>query len=267
MHSIQQERPLAIQTMVKEIGSILADCTPSIYLYGSCVLDDFQLGWSDIDILVLTEKQMTATQAEQLVCLRQTLLENEPANPYYRSFEGGMLTLNALLSHKADRVVYWGTSGESITDHYLLDPFGMAQLIENGILLYGKEIRQALKTPAFHELYTAVERHYETIRTHAQKTGRSFYSFGWMLDIARCLYTLRTGRIIAKTQAAQWALNNSLCQDPDVLAYALKVRQNPLHSKSNPQAFAYAETLGEPIQRFADVLENELKKTKETAQR
>lgn len=45
-------------------------CTPSVYLYGSSVLNDFRLGWSDIDILILTGKQMSEEQAQRLVGLR-----------------------------------------------------------------------------------------------------------------------------------------------------------------------------------------------------
>lgn len=75
--------------------------------------------------------------------------------------------------------------------------------------------------------YADVKRHYETIRKYAQKTGRNLYSFGWLLDIARCLYTLRTGKIIAKTAAADWALENNLCPVPDALKAAVKVRRVP----------------------------------------
>ncbi|MDY6181634.1 MAG: DUF4111 domain-containing protein [Candidatus Faecousia sp.] len=244
--------------MVREISGILSDCEPSIYIYGSSALNDFQLGWSDIDILVLTERKITEQQAQILVRLRQAMLEKEPGNPYYRCFEGGMLTLDAFLRRGTDRVVYWGTSGERITDSYLFDSFCMTELIESGVLLFGKDIRPQLKVPTFDDLYADVRHHYETIRKYAQKTGRSFYSFGWMLDIARCIYTLRTGRIIAKTEAGEWALENNLCLDPDVLEIALKVRRNPLAYKDNQHIFDYAETLAEPIQRFADVLEKEL---------
>lgn len=264
LHSVgaeRKDRQLAVNTMVREISGILSDREPSIYMYGSSVLNDFRLGWSDLDILVLTSKQITEEQAKSLVGLRQAMLVDEPDNPYYRSFEGGMLTLDAFLSKKTDRVVYWGTSGERITDSYAFDSFGMAELIESSILLYGKDIRKELKYPTFHELYADVKRHYETIRKYAQSTGRSFYSFGWMLDIARCIYTLRTGKIIAKTDAAEWALENNLCYYPDALRFALKVRRNPLEYKDDKETFDYAETLAEPIQRFADVLENELKKT------
>lgn len=259
--SERKDRQTAINKMVRKISSILQDNEPSIYLYGSSVLNDFRLGWSDIDILVLTDKQITEEQARKLVCLRQAMLEKEPGNLYYRSFEGGMLTLDTFLTGKADRVVYWGTSGERITDTYTFDSFGMTGLIESSVLLYGSDIRNQMKTPEFSELYADVKRHYETIRKYAQKTGRCFYSFGWMLDIARCIYTLRTGSLIAKTDAADWALENNLCPDPDALKFALKVRRSPLENKDD-KVFDYAETLADPIHRFANVLEKELLQAK-----
>lgn len=252
------QRQMSINKMVRQITAILMDCEPTIYLYGSSALNDFKLGWSDIDILVLTQKQITDMQAKKLVGLRQAMLEKEPSNPYYRSFEGGMRSLYAFLSRKTDCVVYWGTSGERITDNYEFDSFGMAQLLESGILLFGKDIRAQLTAPAFDDLYAGVRHHYETIRKYAQRTDRSFYSFGWLLDIARCIYTLRTGKIIPKTQAAQWALENDLCPDRGALEIALQVRNNPLAYKGDTAIFDYAETLAQPIQRFADVLENDL---------
>ena len=90
-----------------------------------------------------------------------------------------------------------------------------------------------------------------------QKTGRSIYSFGWILDIARCIYTLRTGKIIVKTDAVDWALENNLCPDPDALRIALEVCRSLLE-----HTFDYAEMLAEPIQCFADVLEKDLNASK-----
>ena len=258
--SERKNRQIAINKMVREISSILQGNEPSIYLYGSSVLNDFRLGWSDIDILVLTDKQITEEQAKKLVGLRQVMLEKEPDNPYYRSFEGGMLTLDAFLTGKADRVVYWGTGGEKMTDHFVLGSFGMTELIESSILLYGNDIRNQLKAPKFSELYSDVKHHYETIRKYAQNTRRSIYSFGWMLDIARCIYTLHTGKIIAKTDAGQWALENNFCPVPDALKTALKVRKSPLEFKKDESTLDYAQTLGELIQKFADVLEKKLEK-------
>ena len=66
-----------------------------------------------------------------------------------------------------------------------------------------------------------------------QKTGRSIYSFGWILDIARCIYTLRTGKIIVKTDVVEWALENNLCPDPDALRIALEIRRSLLEHKED----------------------------------
>jgi predicted nucleotidyltransferase len=74
----------AIKTMTDEIVSILANNKPTIYLFGSVVLDDFRLGWSDIDIAVLTESEITEQQTEILIGLRQAMLERYPGNPYFR---------------------------------------------------------------------------------------------------------------------------------------------------------------------------------------
>lgn len=109
-----KDRQSAIDKMIRNISGILSGCEPSIYLHGSSILNDFRLGWSDIDILVLAGSAISEEQARKLVRLRQDMLAKEPGNPYYRSFEGGMLTLDAFITGKVDRVVYWGTSGKRI---------------------------------------------------------------------------------------------------------------------------------------------------------
>lgn len=245
--------------MTRRIADILDSCVPSIYLYGSVVLNDFKPGWSDIDILVLTQESISEEQANQLVRLRRIMLAEEPRNPYYRSFEGGMLTLEAFLSGETDRVVYWGTSGERITTRYDFDAFCMSELIDYGILLYGVDVRDRLHRPAFEDLKANVQRHYEAIRQYAQKTGRDLYSYGWLLDISRCIYTLRTGKIIAKTAAGQWALKENICPWANALAKAVEVRKEPNRYQYDERIFDYAETLGDSIQKYADVLENELR--------
>jgi len=248
----------AIDRVTDEIAQILSDAQPSVYLYGSCVLGDFRPGWSDIDILVLTQRQISEKKADRLVMLRQSMLEREPENPYYRSFEGGMLTLRAFLSGEDDRVVYWGTSGQRVAEKYRFDSFCMTELLKRGKLLYGGEVRERMRLPGFDALREDVRRHLETIRLHARITGRDLYSFGWLLDIARGIYTLRTGEVTAKTAAGEWALRHGLCPDADALETALTVRKNPDLFRHDLKLMNDAEKLGPAVQRFADVLENEL---------
>ena len=65
----------AINVMFENLRFILKDNIISVYIYGSCCLDDFKLGWSDIDILVLTKNSLDNETAKNLLNLRQKLLE------------------------------------------------------------------------------------------------------------------------------------------------------------------------------------------------
>jgi len=242
----------SINLIVSRIASILKDNNPSIFMFGSVVLGDFKLGWSDIDIICLTEKTIPDKQANELVNLRQTLMAEQEGNPYFRLFEGGMLTLHAFLRNTKDTAVYWGTSGQRITDKYSLCPFSKMELLENGRLLYGSDFRHMITAPTRAEIIGAIKSHYETIRQHG-KTGS-----GWLLDIARCLYTLKTNKIIAKTKAGEWAIAANLCPDVSIMKKVLEIRNNPLELKNSEEAKKWEDTLEPYIQSFADVLEKEL---------
>ena len=104
-----------------------------------------------------------------LVGFRQELLERYPRNPFFRLFEGGMLTIGAFLNGKNGRTVYWGTSGQRITDAFNIDSFATAELIDSGVLLYGKDIRDRLSYPTHEQFKADIRRHYDTIRQHGTK--------------------------------------------------------------------------------------------------
>lgn len=249
----------SIDIMKEHILDIIVDNEPSIYLFGSVVLEDFKLGWSDIDVLCLMKTPLEEGQAEKLVNLRQELLMKYPGNLYFRSFEGGFLTLEDLCKNTPSRVVYWGTSGQRITDNYYFDVFSKMELLDSGRLLYGRDIRDQIPYPSEEELKAAVDNHYQTIRKYAVHTGRNLYSAGWLLDIARCLYTLRTGEIIAKTAAGEWALTHEIVPDKEVMLKVLSIRRDPMLYKDEPSVLDWLETIGPQVQEYADLLEAELK--------
>lgn len=232
--------------MTNKIMTVLADNQPTVYLFGSVVLNDFRLGWSDIDILVLTARGITGQQAETLVGLRQVLLEQYFSNPYFSLFEGGMLSVGAFLHNKDERTVYWGTSGQRITDSHKMDSFGIAELIDNGILLCGDDIRSEMIYPTYAQMCDDIIHHVAVARKHGVVVD-------WLLDIARGIYTIRTGKIIAKTTAGEWALEEMLCPDPNILRKAVQIRKEPLRYSKKDKIVKNAV-----IQRFADVLEGEL---------
>lgn len=248
-----------IQIMSRSIQDVITDNPVSIYLYGSITIDDFQYGWSDIDLLCLTGYSIPQEKALRLISLRQELVD-QYRDPIYRLFEGGILSLESFLNGTSDTVVYWGTNGQRFTDTYYLDSYCRYELKMNGILITGKDIRNMIIMPSNTDLKRNVRFVYETIRNHAVRTNESLYSCGWFLDIARCIYTLQTGRIITKTKAGEWALEQQLCPVPQTLKKVILVRKDPLRYKDDPEFKAWASSLGNDVQKFADVLEQELEK-------
>ena len=247
----------AITRMMHEIDARLDGHVWGAWLYGSAVLDDFRLGWSDIDFVALTDSAVSQDQAERLLTLRQELLAAEPGNPYYRSFEGVIASLEEYRSRRFRRLVYWGTSGQRITDRYAPDAFSLFELAR-----YGKPVLKGgpwiLPAPDGDALVRAVRGHYDAIRRYAAQTDESLYSCGWLLDIARCVYTLRYQDVIAKTRAGVWALEQHLFPDEAPLRRALQIRRQPLAFKDRAEIRLWLKGLGPAVQRYADVLEREL---------
>ena len=247
---------LAVNTMTVTLARMLADCDPSIYLYGSVTAEDFRPGWSDIDLLVLTGEPIPSATAEALVNLRQTLAARDPDTPHYRLFEGGMLDLRAFLAEEDTQVVYWGTTGQRIKPRHGFSAFDRASLLQNGQLLWGRDVRRHLDMPDYAEIHAAVAAHLEAILAHGQGS-RSVYAYGWLLDIARGMHALVTGRLTTKTAAAQWALDERLCPCPAELSMALTVRRQP-ELIQDPAVLDYAEGLTDAIQSYAALLRQAL---------
>ncbi len=248
----------AIERMAGRIVRILENDVHSIWLYGSIVLDDFRPGWSDIDLLVLAGHPVTGLQARQLVGLRQTLAEEAPDSPYDRLFEGIIADKDEYLTGSFSTLVYWGTSGQRITGRYRQDVFSAYELATCGKSVYGAKDRSIFPLPSVSDLNEAVRQHYATIRRYATETDERLYSCGWLLDIARCIYTLRYHDVIAKTRAGIWALSEHLFDDEEPLRKAIRIRQNPMAAGNRDDVKQWLRGLGPVVQQYADVLQREL---------
>lgn len=248
----------SIERMTTAIDAVCGHRLQSAWLYGSAALDDFRPGWSDIDILALTESPLTEQQAETLLMLRQRLSEESPEEPHFRSFEGIICSREEFQTGCYEKLVYWGTSGQRITNRYRPDPFALYELARYGKCVFGKGDRFLFREPDRNELNAAVRKHYEGIRSCAVATDESLYSCGWLLDLARCLYTLRYHDVIEKTQAGAWALENHVFPEEEALRQTLMIRKDPMRYRDRPEIREWLKSLGPTVQRYADVLEREL---------
>lgn len=247
----------AIKKVTNELVKISNGSVFGVWLYGSAVLDDFRLGWSDIDFIALADDTLSESSSEKLVTLRQDLLKEEPDNPYYRSFEGIITGAEEYGSRSFHRLVYWGTSGQRITDRYEPDAFAEYELAKYGKPVYGN-MQWPFPVPGADRLKEAVIKHYDSIRKYAVHTDETLYSCGWLLDIARCVYTLRYNDVISKTKAGIWALEEHLFPDEAPLVKTLEIRMDPMSFRNDEQLKPWLSSLGPVVQSYADVLEREL---------
>jgi hypothetical protein len=247
----------AIHRMTDEIVTILDGELYGLWLYGSVVLEDFRLGWSDIDFIALSRAEISEGQADKLLFLRQELRKEAPESPYYRSFEGILANLDEYRGRSFRRLVYWGTSGQRITDRFAPDPFAEFELANCGRAVYGEQ-PWPFPAPGREELVDAIRAHYDAIRKYAVQTDERLYSCGWLLDMARCVYTLRYNEVIAKTKAGLWALEEHIFPDEEALKKTVEIRQQPLARKDSEEVKQWLKALGPVVQRYADVLEREL---------
>ena len=248
--------------MAGEISRAVDGNVRGIWLYGSAALGDHRPGWSDIDVAVLANAPLTQRQAERLLTLRQELSERFPSDPYFPTFKGFAADAESYLGGKPTRAVYWGTSGQRIVDRCPEDAFAAEELAVCGRCVLGDGDRSAFRRPGRGEIVRAVRRHCEGIRRYAAKTSASLYSCGWLLDIARCVWTLRFGGVTGKTQAGYWALESGLFGDGTALKRALAIREAPLAYRDDPDTLRWLAGLGPEVQRCAGVLEEELRRVR-----
>ncbi len=160
----------SVSKLTGEISCIMGGNLHSVWLYGSIVLGDFRLGWSDIDFIAFTNTRIAENLAQKPVLLRQTMAQREPANPYYRLFEGIIAEINEYLRHSFTRLVYRGISGQRILDKYNPDVFSSLELVRYGKAVYGEDERSIFSLPDRNDILSAIRLRYETIRKYAKQT-------------------------------------------------------------------------------------------------
>ena len=253
----------ALSIMVARVSEILSENCPSVYLTGSVTLDDFHPGWSDIDLLVLTEREISPAQAEALVGLRQDLVK-EYGDGIFRLFEGGMLTTDAFVSGGKDRVVYWGTSGQRVTNQYRFDAFCTVNLLDDGVLLCGDDVRGKIPRPDAEEIRADMSGVLDTVRRYASLSGNSLYTYSWLLDISCCLFTLKTENHFQDARGRMGAPRGALSRAGRLVAGG-GTTHSPASFRKDALTGERLEDLVRDILSYADTLEKTLSLKKEEA--
>lgn len=249
--------------IINKIRELLSGLSPTIYLHGSLAGSDFKPGWSDVDLLCVTEKTIPEDIAQTLVHLRNSMRMDYSEGENFRIYEGVFLSKEGFLYGKRDCVVLWGDLSDRITSLYVADVFMILDLLDNGILICGEDIRPSIERPSHRRIATAIKRQLSGIRSGAEGEDLTIAKAGLMLDIARSIYTLENDRVISKTDAGEWALKKGIAPEPQVMEKVLEIRAHPDVYKEDSVVIEWANRLGDSINAFADVLEKRLEGEKD----
>ncbi len=212
---------IAFRNGVREvIGANLV----AIYVTGSLLMGDFEEASSDVDFLVVTQQPLSTEDVER-VALAHARLADE--SDWGGRLEGGYAAQSALRS--------WGIEGRIVAiepgiampvigpSDYSAD--NMLAIRDHSLTLHGPDPRDVLP-PVSRDVLTAALHEYlgELVAAPGTSEQSATEVASWVLNIARCLYGLETGRPCTKSEAAAWLAGADPTLAP-ILSTALAVRR------------------------------------------
>jgi hypothetical protein len=209
------------------VRAALGEQLLGIYISGSLVMGDFEPASSDVDFLVVTRGPLDAGPIERLAALHTRLPE-----PWGGRLEGEYSPLAQL---SASGVVgacpsVSPVSGFRSAVSGQVTAENVAAMRERSITLFGPHPRELLPAVNAGELRAAfradlAELADELVEVDATGASRAVEALASAaLNVARCLYGLRTGHISTKREGAVWLAQEEPALDVG-LGAALAVRR------------------------------------------
>ena len=227
LHRVQERYPDLYHLLGAwrdDLSALLGENLVAVYVMGSLFMGDFAAASSDVDFLVVTVQTPARDEVEQLAHLHRCLGDR---SPWGARLEGAYAAAAALRP--------WGIEGTVVA----IEPGGplcegpseysadnMLALREHGIALYGPPATGVVPPVDRATLDDALRAYLDELveRSCAPPAPELDEAASWLLNIARCLFGLQTGRPCTKTEAAQWLAARDPALQP-ALAAALAVRQ------------------------------------------
>ncbi len=192
----------AIQ-MDRALGNDLA----GIYLYGSVASEGYVPGSSDVDVVVLLGSDLNEGQRGALAAAHEHLIRDHPSASVLdvsfapRRLAG--LAGEASLPYFRDGAFHRSGGGD-------VNVAMWKGLRECGVTMRGRLARDVVPPVGRNELDAEMRRNLIFLRRRMPGyalSGVETTVFG-ILSLCRVLYTLRTGELIGKSDAARWAMHS-----------------------------------------------------------
>lgn len=225
-----------LDTLLHRIQTILGDKLVGLYLYGSLVAGDFDMGISDIDLVSVTLSEIDENEFDQLDRMHQDFVsQNETWKDRLEIAYVSMAALKTYRQHASNIAVI--SPGEPFHvkeagKDWLLNWYVVR---ENGVTLFGPP-PETIIDPITKEVYTQAVKDQAREWREWMERGRTRPSQAYViLTMCRALYAYRNGEQASKKQAALWA-QKELPQWAPLIGNALAWREAWQEEIEDPEA-------------------------------
>jgi len=198
-----------LQQLLFQTQSILKNKFIGMYIGGSLANDSFHLETSDIDCYVVTTSALSKKMVQNIEKMHNEFYSSNLQ--YAQKIEVSYIPKKDLVSFYPSGMRPYFNEGR-----YYLATYGnnfvieLYVLRENGITIVGPDIKSLIKETSIQNLKLAIQKnlheYWENTLNDLSKFIRSDYQAFAILTMCRTLYSLETGRITSKFEAAEWAM-------------------------------------------------------------
>jgi aminoglycoside adenylyltransferase-like protein/nucleotidyltransferase-like protein len=198
-----------LQQLLTQVQSILAEKFIGMYVGGSLANGNFNYETSDIDCYVITKSGLSKKVIKNIEEMHKKLYSGNLKHA--KKIEASYIPQKDLLHFNPSGMrpyfnegcYYFGEYGSN----YIIE---LHVLREKGISILGPDIKKLIKEISIQDLTLAIHKnlhdYWEATLSDFSKFSRSDYQAFAILTMCRTLYSLETGAITSKIEAAQWAL-------------------------------------------------------------
>jgi hypothetical protein len=200
---------VVITGLKTELPRLLGRNLVGIYLYGSVTNTSFNPKRSDVDCLVVTERDLTDTQFRKL---KRWLERTAKLNPWTTRLQMLFVIKSKLLTMNAKATLYqFGVLKRTGWDG---NPIIWLDYMRSGKILLGPAPQSFLPEITREVFFEALNRELNYLREEISENPESewrdvpMYRAYAVLTVCRILYSVNKDEIVSKPTAAKWAIKN-----------------------------------------------------------
>jgi hypothetical protein len=205
--------PVQVAALLEELTTrlpvILGRNLVGVYLYGSLTQAAFNPKRSDIDLIVVTRRDLSDAQFKRLDAW---LARNAKSNLWAMRLQMLFLIRDEVLTMNSKACLYqFGELNRSGSDG---NPVIWMNVLQSGVILYGPRPQSFVPEITSEILFQALEREVGYLREEMIEKPESawrdvpMYRVYAVLTLCRILYSFEYGTIVSKRRAARWALKH-----------------------------------------------------------